>query len=172
MEPEWAGNLWNQTHEKRGRQVQRELSVEWVRLPGPVDGASLGAGAMLSHICFLMQQFFASSWHQRSRGCNALSSFLAPFLPCSNFALEFLSSSSRVLSLLVLTSWARLLELCEPDLRSLLSLGPLWVSGWLGWSSSSADVTVCLPGLQDSSLSSNLHFVSCSNLLLDISLIL
>ena len=170
--PECTGDLRNQTHEKRGRQVQRELSVEWVRLPGHEDGASLRDGAMLSHICFLMQQFLASSWHQCSRGWITLSSSLAPSLPCSNFALEFISSSSRALSLLALTSWARFLELWEPDLRSLLSLGPLWVSGWVGWSSSSADVTGCLLGFQNSSLSSNLNFVSCLNLLLDISLIL
>lgn len=121
-----------------------EGAVCWVSQTAWQCGWSFpGAGAALSRICFLMEQFLASSWHQRSRGCITLSPSLAPSLPCSNFALEFLSSSSRVLSLLVLTSWARLLELCEPDPRSLLSLGPLWVSGWPRWSSSSADVTGC-----------------------------
>lgn len=154
---------------EEGSQVQRSCLLSesdclavWMELPWGWCRAEphlLSDGAVS---CFLLTSALQGLYH-------ALSS-LAPSLPCSNFALEFLSSSSRVLSLLVLTSWARLLELCEPD-RGLTSPWALWVSGYFRlqqcrpWQAAQFLVPGFLSELQPA-------LRSCSNLLLDISLIL
>lgn len=155
--------LWNQSGQElvksnaREEGVRsRELSVEWVRLLcGSVDGASLGLVPRWAAFA-LMEQFLASSWHQRSRAVSR-SLLLSP-IPTLLLILHlnFSHPHLRVLSLLVLTSWARLpRKLSEPTRVSPL-LGPplsLWVARW--------ELQQCrrdrLPGFLDSGFLSELQ---------------
>lgn len=140
-EREWEGESWNQRHQKRVSQFQRELSVEWVSQAAWACGWNFpGAAACVEpHLilafdvdlavsCFFLTFFLVGG------GGWAVSSYLS--ILSSQF-LPWTSSSSQLFSLLVLPStkclFGQASQNCEQDLESLFS--PYihhWIFGHLG----------------------------------------